>query len=111
MPRYCAQAQNLQILSYEPPPDFPRLAKSEAAISGGSAESSKLRIRYNWRGQQFDEDIYGMVEIFRAPLTTMFGAAEIIVWFVDALFSFRTADEELSLKLVHLTLLLSVKAH
>jgi hypothetical protein len=91
LPRYRSQVQNLQVLSFEPLPDFPRLAKSEAAISGGSAEGGKVRIRYGWQGGQFDEEIYGMVEIFRAPVATMFSAGEIIVWFVDALFSFRAA--------------------
>lgn len=91
VPRYRSQVQNLQLLGFEPLPEFPRLAKSEAAVSGGSAEGGKLRIRYTWQGAQFDEDIYGMVEIFRAPIATAFSMGEIIVWFVDALFSFRAA--------------------
>ncbi len=91
VPRYRSQVQNLQVLGYESLPDFPKLAKSEAAVSGGSAEGGKVRIRYSWQGVQFDEDIYGMVEVFRAPLATMFSAGEIIIWFVDALFSFRAA--------------------
>lgn len=91
LPRYRSQVQNLQVLSHELLPDFPKLAKSEAAVSGGSAEGGKVRIRYTWQGMQFDEEIYGMVEIFRAPLATMFSAGEIIIWFVDALFSFRAA--------------------
>jgi len=92
LPRYRSQVHpGLQALSYEPQPDFPRLAKSEAAVSGGSAEGGKVRIRYAWQGGQFDEDIYGMVEIFRAPMATMFSAGEIIIWFIDALFSFRAA--------------------
>jgi hypothetical protein len=91
LPRYRSQVQNLQVLSQELLPDFPKLAKSEAAVSGGSAEGGKVRIRYAWQGAQFDEEIYGMVEVFRAPIATMFGADEIIIWFVDALFSFRAA--------------------
>jgi hypothetical protein len=32
-----------------------------------------------------------VVEVFRAPIASLFGAAEILVWFVDYLFTFRTA--------------------
>jgi len=91
LPRYRSQVQNLQILHHELLPDFPKLAKSEAAVSGGSAEGGKVRVRYAWQGMQFDEEIYGMVEVFRAPLATMFSAGEIIIWWVDALFSFRAS--------------------
>lgn len=95
LPRYRSMVQGLQILSEEPQPDLPRLVKSEAPISGGSAEGGKVRIRYTWQGNQFDEDIYGMVEIFRAPMTAMFGMAEIIIWYIDYLFTFRAAAERL----------------
>jgi hypothetical protein len=30
-----------------------------------------------------------MVEIFRAPIASMFGPTELLVWFVDFLFAFR----------------------
>jgi hypothetical protein len=91
LPRYRSAVQNLQVLNLEPQPDLPRLAKSEAAVSGGWAEGGKVRIRYTWQNAPFDEDIYGVVEVFRAPIGGMFGPAEINIWFVDFLFSFRTA--------------------
>jgi hypothetical protein len=86
-----ANVDGLQILSEEPQPDLPRLAKSEAAISGGLAEGGKLRIHYAWQGCQYDEDIYGVVEIFRVPMASMLGQSELLVWFVDYLFTFRAA--------------------
>jgi hypothetical protein len=91
LPRYRSHVERLQILSEEPQPDLPRLAKSEAAISGGSAEGGKVRIRYTAQGRDFDEDIYGVVEIFRVPIASMFMPVEIQIWFVDFLFTFRAA--------------------
>lgn len=95
LPRYRSMVSDLQILKEEPQPDLPQLVKSEAPISGGSAEGGKVRIRYNWQGNQYDEDIYGVVEIFRAPIASMFGMSEVIFWFVDYLFTFRAPAERL----------------
>jgi hypothetical protein len=91
LPRYRKAMQNLEILSFEPLPDLPSMFKSEAPLSDGSAEGGKLRIRYTFQDAQFDEDIYGVVEVFRTPIASMFGTSEVIYWFVDYLFSFRTA--------------------
>jgi hypothetical protein len=91
IPRYRSQVENLQILNVEVLPDLPKLVRSEAAISGGSAEGGKIRIQYGWQGKQMDEEIYGVVEVFRIPVSAMFGSNEIIVWFVDYLFSFRAS--------------------
>ena len=89
LPRNRPNVQGLQILAEEPQPELPRLAKSEAPLAGGSAEGGKLRIRYSWQGRLYEEDIYGVVEIFRAPIASMFGPTELLVWFVDFLFAFR----------------------
>lgn len=89
LPRFRGQFSRLQILKEEPFPELPQLAKSEAPLTGGSAEGGKLRIQYELQGHAFEEEIYGVVEVFRAPMTTLFGASEILVWFVDYLFSFR----------------------
>jgi hypothetical protein len=43
------------------------------------------------QGRQYDEDIYGVIEIFRAPIVSMFGPSELLIWFVDYLFAFRAA--------------------
>jgi hypothetical protein len=91
LPRHRAHVEKLQILAEEPQPDLPKLAKSEAPMSGGSAEGGKVRIRYTSQGRDFDEDIYGIVEIFRVPIASMFMPVEIQVWFVDFLFTFRAA--------------------
>jgi len=89
LPRYRSGLQNLQILREEPLPDLPQQVRSEAPISGGWAEGGKVRISYSWQGQAYEEELYGVVEVFRAPIQTMFGISELLVWFVDYLFAFR----------------------
>lgn len=91
LPRYRSYAEQLQIVAEEPQPDLPRLVRSEAAITGGSAEGGRARVRYAWQGRQYEEDLFGVVEVFRAPAASLFGPSEIIIWFVDYLFSFRAA--------------------
>lgn len=91
LPRNRAYAEGLRIVAEEPQPDLPRLVKSEAPVSGGSAEGGKVRVQYSLQGHQFEEDIYGVVEVFRAPIPSGFGVNEIVIWFVDYLFTFRAS--------------------
>ncbi|MGQ9600032.1 MAG: hypothetical protein ACUVWZ_11530 [Anaerolineae bacterium] len=91
LPRYRSAMGKIQILHEELQPDLPRLVRSEAAIRGGWAEGARIRIRYGQGEAQFDEDIYGVVEVFRAPIYSMFGPTEVLLWWGDYLFSFRTA--------------------
>jgi len=92
IPRYRSRVENVQIQSITPLPDLPRLAKSDALITpGSSAEGGKARIRYTWQGFPFEEDIFGVVEVFRTNIGSMFGPVEVITWFIDYLFSFRAA--------------------
>ena len=91
IPRYRSQATDLQLIAEEPLPELPRLVKSEAPLVGGSAEGGKVRICYTWQATRFEEEIYGVVEVFRAPIASMFGPVEIFIWFIDYLFSFRAA--------------------
>jgi hypothetical protein len=92
LPRYRSMVQGLQITNITPLPDLPQLVKSDAPITpGGQAEGGKARIQYTWQGCQYEEEIYGVVEIFRTPIAGMFGASEVITWFIDYLFSFRAA--------------------
>ena len=95
LPRYRGSMSGVSILGEEPQPDLPRIAKSDAAISGGSAEGARIVIRYTWQGMTFDEALYGMVEVYRAPMQSMFGTSELLFWFLDFLFSFRAAAERL----------------
>lgn len=82
LPRCRAWAENLQVSSWEPLPDLPRLVRSDAPLTpGASAEGGKIRLRYHYRGRAYEEEIYGVVEVFRAPGS--------ITWFIDYLFSFR----------------------
>ncbi|MBC7236652.1 MAG: hypothetical protein H5T69_12505 [Chloroflexi bacterium] len=90
LPRYRSGVQNLRVLALELQPDLPHLVKAEAVVEGGSAEGAKAHIRYTWGQTALEEEIYSVVEVFRAPIVTMFGAYEAIFWFVDYLFSFRT---------------------
>jgi hypothetical protein len=91
LPRCRSQVGNLHILAEEPQPDLPRLAKSEAPLVGGSAEGGKVRIRYTLQDKEYDEDIYGVVELYRLPMASMFQPSELLLWYVDFLFSFRAA--------------------
>ncbi len=91
LPRYRSGLQNLQILREDPLPDLPQQVRSEAPLSGGWAEGGKARIAYSSQGQAYEEELYGVVEVYRAPIQTMFGTSELLVWFVDYLFAFRGA--------------------
>jgi hypothetical protein len=96
LPRYRGQAQNISILNEEILPELPKAVKSEAAVSPiGSAEGGKIRIRYQWNKMDFEEEIYAVVELFRAPMMTGFGRGELHVWFIDSIFSFRAAAGKL----------------
>ncbi|MBM4431033.1 MAG: zinc ribbon domain-containing protein, partial [Chloroflexi bacterium] len=95
LPRYRAGVQNLQILREELQPDLPKLARSEAAISGGSAEGGRVRFCYTWHGVRFEEEMYGVVELFRAPAAGLFGGSETLIWYLDFLFTFRAAEGRL----------------
>jgi hypothetical protein len=91
LPRYRSWAEHLEIVVEEVLPDLPKLVRSEAPLAGGSAEGGKVRVRYTWQGQPFEEEIYGVVEVFRAPIQGLFGVSEVLIWFVDYLFAFRAA--------------------
>jgi hypothetical protein len=91
LPRYRSHVENLHILNQEAQPDLPRLARSEAPLAGGSAEGGKIRVQYTWQGHVYEEEIYGVVELFRAPIASLFGQNEVLFWYVDFLFSFRSA--------------------
>lgn len=91
LPRYRGAVTGLSIVSEEPQPDLPRIARSDAVINGGSAEGARIVIRYTWQGVTFDEAIYGMVELYRAPMQSLFGTTELLIWWLDFLFSFRAA--------------------
>jgi len=91
LPRYRSSMRDLQIINEELQPDLPRLVKSEAAVTGGWAEGAKVRLRYTGPAGPLEEEMYGVVEVFRAPVASAFGLSEVIFWWVDYLFSFRTA--------------------
>jgi len=96
LPRYRAQAQNLQVRALTPLPDLPRLVKSDAAITpGASAEGGKMRLTFTYQGQAFEEEIYAVVETFRVQIGGMFSSSELVVWFIDYLFSFRASAGKL----------------
>jgi len=95
-PRYRSYAQNLQVLNITPLPDLPRLVKSDAAITpDASAEGGKARIRYTVKGYLFEEELYAVVEVFRAQIGSLFNPVELIVWFIDYIFAFRAAAGKL----------------
>jgi hypothetical protein len=90
LPRYRSRLGNLQVLQMTPQPDLPRLVKSEAVTTpGATADGTKVRFCYSLQGYSFEEEMYGVVEVFRVPIQSMLGSVELAVWFVDFLFSFR----------------------
>ncbi len=91
LPRYRGTVSGLRITKEEAVPDLPRLVKSDAPLTGNHAEGGKVRVEYTWQGYQFEEEIYGVVEVFRAPIASLMGTNEILIWFIDYLFSFRAA--------------------
>ncbi len=91
LPRYRSGVANLAVLKEESQPDLPRLVHSEASASGGSAEGGRVRVRYTLDADTFEEELYAVIETFRAPLATMLGPTEILFWFVDFCFAFRSA--------------------
>jgi len=95
LPRYRSMMQNLRILRQEPVPDLPQIARSEAPLTGGAAEGGVVRIGYDWQGVSFEENIYGMVETWRTPISGMFGVSVLVTWLVDFLFSLRAAKGQL----------------
>ncbi|NPV77801.1 MAG: hypothetical protein HPY59_15690 [Anaerolineae bacterium] len=96
LPRYRSGVTGLQVISLEPQPELPRLVRSEAPLTpGGSAEGGKIRIRYTWNNLQYEEEIYGVVEVFRTFNPGMFGMTEADFWFIDYLFSFRAGAGKL----------------
>jgi hypothetical protein len=95
LPRYRSMYADLQIIKEEAVPELPQLVRSEAPMTGNFAEGGKVRIGYTWKGYHFEEEIYGVVEVFRARIPSMFGFTESITWFIDYLFSFRALDGKL----------------
>jgi hypothetical protein len=89
LPRYRSMGSGVQILEEVAQPDLPRLARSEALVSGGTADGGKVRIRYLSQQTQVDEDIFGVVEVFHYPVQTLFGVTQASYWLIDTLFSVR----------------------
>ena len=92
LPRSRSALQDLRVIQFTPLPELPGLVKSEALVTpGASAEGGKIRFQYTWQGYPFEEEMYGVVEVFRMPIPGMFGVVELTLWFIDYLFSFRAA--------------------
>lgn len=89
LPRYRSAYQEMEILREEVIPELPMLVKSEAASSGNLAEGGKVRIAYTWQNWRFEEEIFGLVEVFRTRIPSMLGYSEFITWFIDYLFACR----------------------
>jgi len=113
LPRYRSWAEKLQLVNFELQPDLPRLVKSDALVTPNcSAEGGKARIRYSWHNQDYEEEIYGVVEIFRMPTPAAIGKPEVIVWFIDNLFAFRAGAGRLEANVDLFTMMItSLKAN
>ncbi|MCC6148588.1 MAG: hypothetical protein IT308_13595 [Anaerolineaceae bacterium] len=90
LPAYRGDVEELDILGYEPLPDLPRLVRAEALLTpDGTAEGGKVRMRYARQGNLCEEELYGIVEVFRALNPGMFRVTEADFWFINHLFSLR----------------------
>jgi hypothetical protein len=91
LPRYRGNFRELHILKEEPVPELPQLVKSDAPLTGNFAEGGKVRIGYAGQVGRYEEEIYGVVEIFHTATQGLFGRSELQIWFIDYLFSIRSA--------------------
>jgi hypothetical protein len=91
LPRCRAAFSDLKILNEEPVPDLPQLVKSDAALTGNLAQGGKVRIAYTGQNAQLEEEIYGVVEMYLTHRPGLFGTSELVLWYIDYLFSFRAA--------------------
>lgn len=98
IPRYRGRIPGLRAVAQEHLPDLPRAlrAGTPGDPSGiTDADGARVRIRYRYGEHEVEEDVYGVVEITRVGLPTMFGVHEMIFWMADYLFSFRALAGQL----------------
>jgi hypothetical protein len=60
-----------------------------------SADGGMVRIEYQDRGPQIEEEVYAVVESFTYPVQTMYGPVYHTNWLGDYLFSFKTEKGKL----------------
>jgi hypothetical protein len=95
------QRKNLpgfRILKDENVPELPlALGAGKQAQGAGSsgATGAKLRIRYELNGIPLEEEFYAVVEQFSFPVKGMFGVFYNTIWYIDYIFSFRSAEGKL----------------
>lgn len=98
IPRFCQNVGGLKIVSEQ---HLPELAKALGAGvqsqpgTSTSASGAKIRVEYERNGVQFEEEIYGVVEVVSFQMQTMTGVVTNTIWFVEYLFSFKTEKGKL----------------
>lgn len=98
IPRYRGQMPALQVVGQEHLPDLPRALRAGSPVDSSgitNADGGRVRIRYRQGGQDIEEDVFGVVEVTRVGMPTMFGIMEMIFWMAEYLFSFRAPAGQL----------------
>jgi hypothetical protein len=92
LPRF-RKFPEVKILKEDHLPDLPNQMRSNNPANQQnaqvSADGARVRIRYPYNGVDFEEEIYGVVEVSRAMMPGTWTMVEMIFWFADYLFSFR----------------------
>lgn len=92
LPRYRSQVGPVTLAGLVDLPELPRqlgLTGSGQAAGGHSATGAKARIHYTWGGRELEEEIFGVAEVQRVAVPSLFGAMENIFWSLDYLFGCR----------------------
>jgi hypothetical protein len=98
VPRYRGQTPGLQVVAQEHLPGLAQQlrASSPAAPTGAtSLDGGRVRIHYRQGERDIEEDVFGVVEVARAPTPMFMGMMENIFWVADYLFSFRSSAGQL----------------
>ena len=98
VPRHRSQVSSLEVVQEEHLPELAKQLKSDLQSSSGgvtSTDGGRIRIQYQSGDQEYEEDIFGVVEIARVTMPMMMSAVELINWTADYLFSFRALAGQL----------------
>ncbi len=100
LPRYRGGVADLQVVSEELMPDLAQelAALNPGTLGPGGAEAGKVRVRYDWEGQAFEEQIMAVVQVLQSGMGGMggvFGMMQPTPWFIDYMFAMRARAGQL----------------
>jgi hypothetical protein len=97
-PRFRGQAGPLEFTHQERLPDLPRQLQSlggQAPPAGSMADGAKVRFRYRLAEKVIEEELFGVLQLFRTSMPMLMGMVENIFWSLEYLFSFRSQEGRL----------------